>query len=63
MSSLSELSINKAKLVHIKPGAFDGLVSLSSLALGDNSIGELADRLFAGLASLRKVQYVQASLG
>jgi len=66
MTSLRELSLNKAKLGHVRsnphelghvrPGAFDGLVSLRSLTLSDNTIRELQGKLFAGLRSLRKVR-------
>jgi len=55
MGSLRELSLSKGKLGHIRPGAFDGLVSLRSLTLNDNVLRELKDKLFAGLRSLRKV--------
>ena len=63
MTSLRELTLNKgklghvttSKLGHVKAGAFDGLVSLRSMTLNDNVIGELPDKLFAGLRSLRKV--------
>jgi len=51
----SELAVNKGKLALIRPGAFDGLVSLESLNLNDNAITELPNKLFAGLRALRKV--------